>query len=131
MAAAVADFRPGRPEPGKIAREDSGALDLRLEPTEDVLAATTAERRPEQVVVAFAAEHGADAADRARDKLRRKGADAIVLNDVSREEIGFESEHNEVVVIDPEGEHPVPLGTKEDVADAILDRVRGLRASYT
>jgi phosphopantothenoylcysteine decarboxylase/phosphopantothenate--cysteine ligase len=125
MAAAVADFRPDRPEPGKIAREGRDGLELRLEPTEDVLAATTAGRRPDQVVVAFAAEHGADATERARAKLRRKGADAIVLNDVSREEIGFESEHNEVVVIDSEGSHPVPMGTKQDVADAILDLIRG------
>ncbi|HSJ18783.1 MAG TPA: bifunctional phosphopantothenoylcysteine decarboxylase/phosphopantothenate--cysteine ligase CoaBC [Solirubrobacterales bacterium] len=131
MAAAVADFRPARAEPEKIAREGREGLELDLEPTEDVLAATTADRRPDQVVVAFAAEHGGDAVDRARDKLRRKGADAIVLNDVSREEIGFESEHNEVVVIDSEGEHPVPMGSKQDVADAILDRVGGLRPSYT
>ena len=131
MAAAVADFRPARAEPEKIARGGRDGLELDLEPTEDVLAATTADRRPDQVVVAFAAEHGGDAVDRARDKLRRKGADAIVLNDVSREEIGFESEHNEVVVIDSEGEHPVPMGSKQDVADAILDRVGGLRPSYT
>jgi len=129
MAAAVADFRPDRAEEGKITREGRDRLELRLEPTEDILAAAAAERRPGQVVVAFAAEHGG-AADRARDKLRRKGADAIVLNDVSREEIGFESEHNEVVVIDAEGEHPIPMGAKRDVADAILDQIRGMRA-YT
>jgi phosphopantothenoylcysteine decarboxylase / phosphopantothenate---cysteine ligase len=128
MAAAVADFRPDRAEPGKIAREGGDPLELRLEPTEDVLAATAADRRPEQVVVAFAAEHGAGGLERARDKLRRKGADAIVLNEVSREDIGFEGEDNEVVVIDSEGEHPVPLGSKHDVADAILDRVQNQHA---
>jgi phosphopantothenoylcysteine decarboxylase / phosphopantothenate---cysteine ligase len=124
MAAAVADFRPARPESGKIAREESGSLELRLEPTDDVLAAVGAKRRDDQVVVAFAAEHGGDAIDRAREKLRRKGADAIVVNDVSRHEIGFDSDLNEVVVVDAEREYPVPLAPKEEVADAILDRVQ-------
>ena len=66
--------------------------------------------------------------DRARDKLRRKGADAIVLNDVSRSEIGFESGENEVVIVERAGEHHVPLASKEAVADAILDRVEALRS---
>jgi phosphopantothenoylcysteine decarboxylase / phosphopantothenate---cysteine ligase len=130
MAAAVADFRPARAEPGKISREDAGDLDIHLEPTDDVLAAVTAGRRDDQIVVAFAAEHGGDAVARARDKLHRKRADAIVVNDVSRGEIGFDSEQNEVVVVDAEREHPVPLGPKEEVADAILDRVQ-VRRAYT
>ena len=130
MAAAVADFRPARAESGKIPREDGGGLELHLEPTDDVLAAVTAERREDQVVVAFAAEHGGEAVARARDKLRRKGADAIVVNDISRSEIGFESELNEVVVIDADGEHRVPLGPKDEVADAILDLVQ-VRRAYT
>jgi phosphopantothenoylcysteine decarboxylase/phosphopantothenate--cysteine ligase len=129
MAAAVADFRPARAESGKISREDGG-LELHLEPTDDVLAALTAQRREDQVVVAFAAEHGGEAVRRARDKLRRKGADVIVVNDVSRSEIGFESELNEVVVIDSEWEHQVPLGPKDEIADAILDLVQVHRA-YT
>ena len=124
MAAAVADFRPARAESGKIPREDGGGLELHLEPTDDVLAAVTAERREDQVVVAFAAEHGGEAVERARDKLRRKGADAIVVNDISRSEIGFESEFNEVVVIDADGAHQVPIGPKDEIADAILDLVQ-------
>jgi phosphopantothenoylcysteine decarboxylase/phosphopantothenate--cysteine ligase len=130
MAAAVADFRPARAEPGKISREDTEDLEIRLEPTDDVLAAVAAERRDDQIVVAFAAEHGGDAVARARDKLHRKRADAIVVNDVSRGEIGFDSDQNEVVVVDAEREHPVPLGPKEEVADAILDRVQ-VRRAYT
>jgi phosphopantothenoylcysteine decarboxylase / phosphopantothenate---cysteine ligase len=130
MAAAVADFRPARAEPGKISREDAGDLDIHLEPTDDVLAAVAAGRRDDQIVVAFAAEHGGDAVARARDKLHRKRADAIVVNDVSRGEIGFDSEQNEVVVVDAEREHSVPLGPKEEVADAILDRVQ-VRRAYT
>jgi len=130
MAAAVADFRPARAERRKIAREESRELEIRLEPTDDVLAGVAAERRGDQILIGFAAEHGGDAIARAREKLDRKGVDAIVVNDVSRGEIGFDSDQNEVVVIDTEGEHHVPLGSKEEVADAILDRVRALRA-YT
>jgi phosphopantothenoylcysteine decarboxylase / phosphopantothenate---cysteine ligase len=130
MAAAVADFRPARAEPGKISREDAGDLDIHLEPTDDVLAAVAAGRRDDQIVVAFAAAQGGDAVARARDKLHRKRADAIVVNDVSRGEIGFDSEQNEVVVVDAEREHSVPLGPKEEVADAILDRVQ-VRRAYT
>jgi phosphopantothenoylcysteine decarboxylase/phosphopantothenate--cysteine ligase len=124
MAAAVADFRPARAEAGKIAREDSGPLDLRLEATDDILASVARVRRSDQTVVAFAAEHGGDAVARAREKLQRKGVDAIVVNDVSQPQIGFDSELNEVVIVDAEREHPVPLGPKEEVADAILDRVQ-------
>jgi phosphopantothenoylcysteine decarboxylase/phosphopantothenate--cysteine ligase len=124
MTAAVADFRPARADPGKIAREGTDALELRLEPTEDILAAIAGERRDEQLVVAFAAEHGGDAVAKARQKLRRKGADAIVVNDVSRGDIGFDTERNEVVIVDSEREHHVPLGSKEEVADAILDRIQ-------
>ena len=129
MAAAVADFRPARAEPGKIARAGSGELDLRLEATEDVLASLAAERRDDQILIGFAAEHGAEAIERARDKLVRKAVDAIVFNDVSRPEIGFDSELNEVTILDREGEHQVPLAAKEDVAEAILDRVGALSRS--
>jgi phosphopantothenoylcysteine decarboxylase / phosphopantothenate---cysteine ligase len=127
MAAAVADFRPSAPAREKIAREDAGALDLHLEPTEDVVGALAASRGPGQTVVGFAAEHGGDVVGRARQKLGRKGLDAIVVNDVSRTEIGFESERNEVLIVEPDSEHPVPLATKEEVAEAILDRVEALR----
>jgi phosphopantothenoylcysteine decarboxylase / phosphopantothenate---cysteine ligase len=130
MAAAVADFRPVRAERGKIGREHSGALELRLEPTEDILAGLATQRREDQIVIAFAAEHGGDAVAKAREKLHRKGADAIVVNDVSRRDIGFDSERNEVVIVDSERERRVPLGSKEEVSDAILDQVQGLRA-YT
>jgi phosphopantothenoylcysteine decarboxylase/phosphopantothenate--cysteine ligase len=127
MAAAVADFRPAHPATGKIPREGGGDIDLRLEPTDDVLARIANERRPDQVLVGFAAEHGAEAIDRARSKLARKGLDAIVFNDISREEIGFDSERNEVTIVESGAEHPVSLARKEEVAEAILDRVDALR----
>jgi phosphopantothenoylcysteine decarboxylase/phosphopantothenate--cysteine ligase len=128
MAAAVADFRPAHPAVGKISRERAGGLDLRLEETEDILARLAQERTAEQTVVGFAAEHGPEAIERAREKLGRKGLDAIVFNDVSRQEIGFDSELNEVTIVEPDGDHQVPLGSKEEVADAILDRVEALRS---
>jgi phosphopantothenoylcysteine decarboxylase/phosphopantothenate--cysteine ligase len=127
MSAAPADFKPKRAVGEKIHREGSGGLELDLEPTEDILASLTAGKRSGQTVVGFAAETHSGL-DRAQEKLRRKGADAIVLNDVSRSEIGFESPENEVVIVDGSGEHHVPLASKEAVADAILDRIELIRS---
>ena len=126
MAAAPADFRPKQAAGEKIHREGTGGLELDLEATEDILAALSARRHEGQTIVGFAAETDGGL-DRAREKLGRKGADAIVLNDVSRAEIGFESPQNEVVIVEPGGELQVPLASKERVADAILDRVEALR----
>ena len=72
-----------------------------MEATEDVLAAVAGSRRPGQLVVGFAAEHGAEAVDHAREKLERKVLDAIVVNDIAVEGIGFDSADNEVVDRDP------------------------------
>jgi len=128
MAAAVADFRPASASAGKLARAGSGGLELRLAATEDILAGLSAKRTDEQTLVGFAAEHGGEAIARAREKLDRKGLDAIVFNDVSRPEIGFDSDRNEVTVVEAGSEHRVPLAPKAEIADAILDRVAGLRA---
>ena len=122
MAAAPADFRAAAPEEAKIAREGAG-LELTLEPTADILAAVARERREDQTVICFAAETGAEAIERARAKLERKALDAIVFNDVSRSEIGFDSADNEVTIVERAGEHHVPLAAKDDVAEAILDRL--------
>jgi phosphopantothenoylcysteine decarboxylase/phosphopantothenate--cysteine ligase len=127
MAAAPADFRPVEAAAGKLKRQDG--LDLHLEPTEDILASLAAAKAEHQTVIGFAAEHGGDALGRARAKLARKNADLIVLNDVSNPEIGFESEQNAVTLIDEEGETPVPLASKDHIADTILDKVSQLRGS--
>jgi len=127
MAAAPADFRPLETAAGKLRRE--GSLDLRLEPTEDILAGLAGRRAEGQTIVGFAAEHGGEATARAREKLARKGADLIVLNDVSDPEIGFESEHNAVTLVGPDGDAVVPLASKHEIAEAILDRVAALRAA--
>jgi len=124
MAAAPADFRASDVATGKLTRDAS--LDLHLEPTEDVLAALTATRTEDQTVVAFAAEAGENT-DRARDKLRRKNANLIVLNDISNPQIGFESQENAVTLIDATSETPVPQAPKDTIAEAILDRVSTVR----
>jgi len=126
MAAAPADFRPSEAAEGKLARDSS--LDLHLEPTEDILASLTATRSDDQTIVAFAAEAG-DNIDRAREKLIRKNADLMVLNDVSNPAIGFESSENAVTLIDAASEHHVPQASKDLIADAILERVDKLRNS--
>ena len=128
MAAAVADFRPAEASGGKLVREGSSGMELRLEGTEDVLAGLSSRRREDQVLVGFAAEHGGDFVARARQKLERKGVDAIVVNDVSDASIGFDAEVNEVTIVEREGELLVPRADKAAVADAILDRVEALRA---
>jgi phosphopantothenoylcysteine decarboxylase / phosphopantothenate---cysteine ligase len=128
MAAAVADFQPAKAERGKIAREATPGLELRLERTPDILAELSELRTDEQTLVGFAAEHGPEAIERARGKLSRKGVDAIVFNDVSRGDIGFDSELNEVVIVDAKADHKVPLAPKGEVADEILDQVEALRA---
>ena len=128
MAAAVADFRPASAVDEKITKSGRDGLALELEPTTDVLAALSSSRRPGQTLVGFAAEHGAAGAERARGKLERKGLDAVVLNDISDPAIGFDSEENEVVILTAAGEQPVPRGSKQAVAAAILDRVTELRS---
>ena len=120
MAAAVADYRPQQQQAGK--RERGGSWSLELEPTADVLAAIAARRRPGQVLVGFAAESGADV-ERAEAKRQRKGVDLIVLNDVSRDDIGFDVDHNEVVLVSAEGAEHVARAPKRVIADAVLDRV--------
>jgi phosphopantothenoylcysteine decarboxylase/phosphopantothenate--cysteine ligase len=130
MAAAPADFRPKRAAGEKIHREGSAGFELDLEATEDILAALAGRRRRGQTIVGFAAETDAGL-DRAREKLEWKGADAIVVNDVSRSEIGFEGPENEVTIVERAGDHHVPFASKEEVADAILDRIEAIRSGST
>jgi phosphopantothenoylcysteine decarboxylase/phosphopantothenate--cysteine ligase len=129
MAAAVADYRPADPHAGKLKKDAAGELNLQLVRTTDVLSTLASARRPGQVLIGFAAEHGDGALAHARGKLDRKGLDAIVLNDVSDPTIGFDSAENEVVVVTAEGDHPLPRAAKADVAGAILDMVLSDRSS--
>jgi len=124
-AAAVADFRMPAIAPGKLRRE--GALHLDLEPTEDILRAVARAHGPGTLVIAFAAEMDADV-DRAREKLVAKGADAIVLNDVSQPGIGFDSDLNAATFVTRDDAIEIPEMTKREMADRILDQVLALRA---
>ncbi|MEA2456468.1 MAG: phosphopantothenoylcysteine decarboxylase / phosphopantothenate---cysteine ligase [Thermoleophilaceae bacterium] len=129
MAAAVADFRPAEALDEKISKSGRDGLVLELEPTDDVLATLAGSRAPGQTLVGFAAEHGAGAVERGRSKLERKGLDAVVVNDISRPEIGFDAADNEVTIVTAGAERHVPLGSKESVAAAILDAVERLRTT--
>jgi phosphopantothenoylcysteine decarboxylase/phosphopantothenate--cysteine ligase len=127
MAAAPADFRPAEPIDDKLSREGSGGLSIDFEPTTDIVAALAAERRPDQTVIGFAAEHGEGAVERGREKLARKGLDAVVVNDISRTDIGFDSTENEVTIVLADSEREVGRRSKPEVAAVILDEVERLR----
>ncbi|HZB04960.1 MAG TPA: bifunctional phosphopantothenoylcysteine decarboxylase/phosphopantothenate--cysteine ligase CoaBC, partial [Thermoleophilaceae bacterium] len=127
MAAAPADFRPAEQADSKLSREE-GARRLELQPTADIVAGVAAGRRPDQTVIGFAAEHGDGAVERGRAKLARKSLDAVVVNDISRIDIGFDSSDNEVTIVLADGESEVGRRPKREVAAAILDEVERLRA---
>ncbi len=130
MAAAVADYRPATVREDKIKKTEAGdTLALELERTEDVLTARATERRPGQLLVGFAAEHGEQAVAHARDKLERKRLDAVVVNDVSAPGIAFDAPDNEVTIVTADGEQLVPRATKAAVAARILDAVLSRRSS--
>jgi phosphopantothenoylcysteine decarboxylase / phosphopantothenate---cysteine ligase len=125
MAAAVADYRPVDPPEGKRPK-DRETWRVELEPTEDVLAELGRRRRNGQVLVGFAAEEGERGLERAREKMANKGGNLFVYNDVSRSDIGFESDLNELVLISPAGEHTIGRRSKEECAVAILDEIETL-----
>ena len=129
MAAAPADFRPSEALDTKLSREGGDGLVMELEPTADIVAGVAAGRRADQTVIGFAAEHGEGAVERGRAKLERKGLDAVVVNDISRADIGFDSADNEVTIVLPDGQRDVGLRPKSEVAAAILDEVERLRAA--
>ncbi|MGC2372325.1 MAG: bifunctional phosphopantothenoylcysteine decarboxylase/phosphopantothenate--cysteine ligase CoaBC [Solirubrobacteraceae bacterium] len=129
MAAAVADFRPATQVDGKIKKGGRDRLTIELEPTPDVLCGLSSRRKPGQTLVAFAAEHGPGALEHARAKLSAKQVDAVVFNDISRSDIGFESAANEVTIITSGGDEQVSRARKESVAATILDAVDRLRTS--
>jgi phosphopantothenoylcysteine decarboxylase/phosphopantothenate--cysteine ligase len=130
MAAAVADYRPADRHAGKLKKDATGEeLLLRLTRTEDVLTSLSERRRPGQTLVGFAAEHGEQALAYGREKLSRKGLDAVIVNDVGGEGIGFDTLDNEVWIVTPDGESHVPKTSKGRVAAAVLDAVLSHRSS--
>jgi len=127
MAAAVADFRPAQAAASKLKKAGRDALELTLEPTPDVLSGLAAAKAPGQVLVGFAAEHGEGAIEYGRGKLERKGLDAVVVNDISRADIGFDGDHNEVTIVTATADQQVERASKAEVARAICDAVTALR----
>jgi len=122
MAAAVADYRPAEAEEEKRPKDDR-PWTVTLEPTTDVLRELGARRTNGQLLVGFAADRGERGLERAREKLHNKQVDLIVFNDVGREDIGFDSADNEVVVVSESGERRIEKAAKEWIAAAILDEV--------
>jgi phosphopantothenoylcysteine decarboxylase/phosphopantothenate--cysteine ligase len=124
MAAAVADYRPESYESSKI-KKGSEPLQLKLVRTDDILLEIGRQKRPGQTVVGFAAETE-DLEERARRKLETKNLDMVVANDVS---VGFEADTNEVVLIGRDGSREmIPMMSKRNVAEKILDRVEVIRS---
>ena len=126
MAAAVADFRPASTADRKI-KKAGGLPEVVLEPTVDILAALGGSKPDGQTLVGFAAETDS-VRENAEAKLRAKGADLIVANDVSAPGAGFEHDTNEVVLLSADGATEVPMTDKRAVARAVLDTVTTLRS---
>jgi phosphopantothenoylcysteine decarboxylase/phosphopantothenate--cysteine ligase len=125
MAAAVADYRPAEALAGKRPK-DRATWTVELEPTTDVLARLGETRTDGQILVGFAADRGETGLERARGKLRDKGADLFVFNDVARSDIGFDAADNEVTLLTAAGERRVAKAPKEQIAAAVLDEVERL-----
>ncbi|MGO9777711.1 MAG: bifunctional phosphopantothenoylcysteine decarboxylase/phosphopantothenate--cysteine ligase CoaBC [Terracidiphilus sp.] len=123
-AAAVADYRPVTVFDQKLKR--SGPLMLELAPTEDILAEVVRRRRPGQLIVGFAAETE-NRMENGRAKLLAKGADAIVVNDVSGEGSGFDVDSNEATFLTLSTAIELPRMPKRSLADRILDEIMTLR----
>jgi phosphopantothenoylcysteine decarboxylase/phosphopantothenate--cysteine ligase len=128
MAAAVADYRPAEELRAKRRKDDS-PWTITLEPTADILAELGRRRRPQQVLVGFAADEGVSGLEAARAKRERKGVNLLVFNDVSRSDIGFDSEDNEVTLIREDGERLVEKRSKEECARVILEETLALLGS--
>lgn len=125
MAAAVADYRPAERIEGKRPKDAEG-WELTLEPTQDVVRTLAEQRRNGQVIVAFGAEGGEAGLERKRRMLAEKNVDLVVYNDVGRDDIGFDVEENEVVLISAAGERQVPRAPKRVIAAAVLDAAEEL-----
>jgi phosphopantothenoylcysteine decarboxylase/phosphopantothenate--cysteine ligase len=123
-AAAVADYRAVTVSGQKLKR--CGPLTLELEPTEDILAEVVRRRRPGQLIVGFAAETE-NRMENGRAKLLAKGADAIVVNDVSGQDIGFDADNNAATFLTLSTAIELPKMSKRSLADRILDEILALR----
>jgi phosphopantothenoylcysteine decarboxylase/phosphopantothenate--cysteine ligase len=122
MAAAPADYRPAVARTDKRPK-DTSTWPVELERTTDILQTLGDQRRDGQVLVGFAADAGSAGLERARDKLVRKQANLIVFNDVSRDDVGFDTPENEVVLVTAAATRSVAKAPKSEIAATILDEV--------
>jgi phosphopantothenoylcysteine decarboxylase / phosphopantothenate---cysteine ligase len=125
MAAAVADYRPAQALAAKRPKDEQH-WELELEPTADILRELAARRANGQILVGFAADAGEGGLERARAKLRQKGVNLLVFNDISRPGIGFDASDNEVVLVTTTDERRIGKAPKEAIAAAILDEAARL-----
>ncbi|HZK72481.1 MAG TPA: bifunctional phosphopantothenoylcysteine decarboxylase/phosphopantothenate--cysteine ligase CoaBC [Clostridia bacterium] len=124
MAAAVADFRPAKIADHKIRREETKRLTLELEPIPDLVATLGGEKEFAGVYRAGFAAEGSDLDAKALEKMKRKGLQAIVANDISRKDVGFGSDHNAGVILFADGtRQEIERMTKREMADRVLDLV--------
>jgi len=126
-AAAIADYRPAQRADQKI-KKSNDAITLTLQRTPDVLSQVAASRANGMLVIGFAAETE-NVLDNAREKLRNKNLDAIVANDVSRADSGFDSATNAITIITRDDVAELPVMSKAEAADRILDVIVNLRKS--
>ncbi|HEU4836194.1 MAG TPA: bifunctional phosphopantothenoylcysteine decarboxylase/phosphopantothenate--cysteine ligase CoaBC [Pyrinomonadaceae bacterium] len=126
-AAAIADYRPAQRAAQKI-KKSNESITLTLERTPDVLSQVAASRANGMLVVGFAAETE-NVLENAKEKLRSKKLDAIVANDVSRADAGFDTETNKITIITNEDSIELPVMSKGEAADRILDAIVGIRGS--
>jgi phosphopantothenoylcysteine decarboxylase/phosphopantothenate--cysteine ligase len=131
MAAAVTDYAPTGPASQKI-HKDQDSMTLALVRTPDIISELGRRRGSQErpVLVAFAAETS-DVVAQARKKLTEKGVDLVVANDVSRGDAGFEVDTNEVTLVSADGDEAVPLQSKTQIAERVLDRIEGLLQTRT
>jgi phosphopantothenoylcysteine decarboxylase/phosphopantothenate--cysteine ligase len=125
MAAAVADYRPSEHTDEKRPKDEQ-VWQVSFEPTADILRTLAEQRTNGQVLIGFAADRGEQGLARAREKLIRKGVDLVVYNDVSREDIGFDSPDNEVVLVGDGGDRRIAKAPKDRIAVAIVDTAEEL-----
>jgi len=126
MAAAVADYRVKKPAAQKLKKQDT--LVLELEKNDDILQQVVAQKRAGTIVIGFASETER-VVEEGRRKLRDKGADAIVANDVSRSDRGFEVDWNAGTLLMRDSEVYLPPSSKREMAERILDHVSSIRSA--
>ena len=125
-AAAVADYAPANAAGAKIKKDGRERMTLELKKTPDILSDVSANRTGGLLVIGFAAETN-DVLDYARSKMKKKKLDIVIANDITKEGAGFNTDTNIATILTPSGENSLPLMSKRDLADKILDEVVKLR----